>query len=491
MNFLKRALLAVSRRKGKSIIVLVLFFVIANMVLAGLAIQHATDYAGVLARQKLGAQLTLSYDRSAAMEKGRASGEERPKIQAEPVTESMAETIASQKNIVDFNCIVNTSGTADGFIAVVTESDTSDSRTDSNANNAGQMRGGLNDNANFVMPDVSVTGVSSSALADAFKNGAKIFSGRQINSQDANQKAALIEKNLAEQNNLEVGSKIKIKATRSDTSVEYSVVGIYEASTASLSQGGGMRNFSFTEPYNQIFVDYQSAIPLKASSSDNGMSAEGIDSVVFFVDDPENIDQVKADAEKMNIDWSKFVLDDNDTAYEQMMAPIETVASFSKVAVYIVAIAGALILALLLMLSIKERMYETGVLLAMGEGKLKIIGQYLVEVLIIALIAFSLAAFSGKFIARSAGEMLLAQEIQTSQTQSTDSMRPGGMGGMKSNRMNGRQNYQPIDSIDIQITGSEVGEMASAGLIIIILGTLLPAIMVMRYKPKTILTNAS
>ncbi len=488
MNFLKRALLAVSRRKGKSLIILVLFFAIANMVLAGLAIQHATDSASVLARQKLGAQLTLSYDRSTAMQKARASGEERPKIQTEPVTEAMAETIASQKNIVDFNYIVNANGTADGFTAVVTESET---QTDSNTNDAGQMRGGVSSDTNFVLPDVSVTGISSSALTDSFKNGAKIISGRQINSQDADQKVALVEKNLAEQNSLKVGSKIKIKATQSDTIVEYSIVGIYEASTTSTSQGSGMRNISFTEPYNQIFVDYQSAIPLKSTSSDSSMSSAGIDSVVFMVDDPKNIDQVKTDAKAMNIDWTKFTLDANDTAYEQMMQPIETVASFSKMVVYIVAIAGALILALLLMLSIKERMYETGVLLSMGEGKLKIIGQYLVEVMIIALIAFSLAAFSGQYIAQSAGNILLDREVHTASTQSTDNVRPGGMGGMNANRMNGRQNYQAIDSIDVQITGSELGQMASAGLLIILLGTILPATTVMRYKPKTILTKAS
>ncbi len=489
MNFLKRALLAVSRRKGKSLIILVLFFAIANMVLAGLAIQHATNSASVLARQKLGGQLTLSYDRSTAMQKARASGEERPKIQTEPVTEAMAEAIAQQKNIADFNYIVNANGTADGFTAVVTDSGT---ETESDTNDR-QMRGGFGADANFVLPDVSVTGVSSSALTDTFSNGAKIIFGRQINSQDANQKVALIEKNLAEQNGLKVGSKIKVKATRSDTSVEYSIVGIYEASTTTTSsQGSGRGNMSFTEPYNQIFVDYQSAIPLKSASSESGMSSGGIDSVVFFVDDPKNIDQVKTDAQAMNIDWSKFSLDANDIAYKQMMRPIETVASFSKMVVYIVAIAGALILALLLMLSIKERMYETGVLLSMGEGKLKIIGQYLAEVLIIALIAFGLAACSGKYIAQSASDMLIDREIQTAQTQSNDNLRPGGMGGAGFNRMPGRQqNYQPIDAINVQITGSELGQMASAGLIIILLGTIFPATTIMRYKPKTILTKSS
>jgi putative ABC transport system permease protein len=193
----------------------------------------------------------------------------------------------------------------------------------------------------------------------------------------------------------------------------------------------------------------------------------------------------------LNIDWTKFTLDANDTAYKQMMAPIETVASFSKIVVYVVALAGALILALLLMLSIKERMYETGVLLSMGEGKLKIIGQYVLEVLMVAILAFGLSCFSGKYIAQSAGNMLIQREIQTEQQSVqnqgfNNNIRTGGMGF---NRMQGRPTYQPIDSINVQITPQEVGQATGAGILILILGTILPAASIMRFKPKAILTN--
>lgn len=41
MNFLKRALLAVARRKSKSVIMFIIFAVIANLVLAGVAIARA------------------------------------------------------------------------------------------------------------------------------------------------------------------------------------------------------------------------------------------------------------------------------------------------------------------------------------------------------------------------------------------------------------------------------------------------------------------
>lgn len=507
MNFLKRALIAVTRRKGKSFIMFIIFAAIANMVLAGLAIQHATESASVLARQKLGGQLTLRFNTENAMEKARAEGGgQRIRVKPEPITEDMVKMVADQKNIVDYNYIVNANGLAQEFEPVVTEDDHQQDSENNTMNRSGGFGGGIviggGFGGNFVMPDVTVTGVSSSDMVDVFKNGdAKMISGRAITTSDANKKVALIEKNLAEQNELKVGDKIKVEATRADDTVEYSIVGIYESTGSSSSTGQGFANMSFTEPYNRIFVDYKSALPLKSVTTDSGTEAGGIDQAVFYVDDPKNIEQVEADAKAMNIDWTQYTLDANEAAYQQMIGPIENVASFSMTVVYIVAIAGAVILALILILSIKERMYETGVLLSMGEGKMKVVAQYVAEVLIIAIVAFTLSAFTGQVIAQGVGDTLLQREVAVSQEQGNTSgfqgnregpgggmvRMPGGLFGGRSAQVQ----VEAIDSIDVTITPEEVEKMVGAGLLIIIAGTILPAASVMRFKPKTILTKAS
>ncbi len=490
MNFFKRAIFAVTRKKGRSLIMFVIFASIANMVLAGLAIQHATDYASVLARQKLGSQLTLMFDRQAAMQKARESGEQRPRIQSEPITEEMAKTVSGISHITGYNFVVNANGVADGFEPVETSQD------NQQQNFAGsdrmQRSGGPSQDASFVMPDVSVTGVLSSSLVNAFSKGeAKIIDGRAITAEDAGKKVVLIEKNLAEQNSLKVGSKIKVKATRTDDTVEFTIAGIYETTnTDSSSLNQNMGDFSFTDSYNRIYADYTSAVALKAEKTDSGITQGGIDQAVFFVDDPQNVEKVKDEAKALNIDWTKYTLDANESAYKQMIEPIENVASFSMMVVYIVAIAGALILALVLMLSVKERMYETGVLLSMGEGKLKIIGQYVAEALLIAVLAFGLSAVSGKYIAQGVGNMLLEREIKVEQQAAKNYGDGRGFGQFQGGRSE-KQNYKAIDSLKIDISASEVGKMSAAGVIILLAGTILPATTIMRYKPKAILTKGT
>ncbi|MHB1420937.1 MAG: ABC transporter permease [Bacillota bacterium] len=511
MSFLKRAMLAVTRRKGRTVIMLVIFAAIASMVLTGLAIQHATQYASVLARQKLGGQLTLSFDMQGAFQKARAaeSGDQtqtqgqRFRIQAQPITEDMVKTIAAQKNIIGYNEIVNTFALADGFEPVVTEADSTAQQEGDVNPGGGQGRFGMPGQEQGQIPDVTVVGVNTTEVMDTFTNNeSKIVDGRHITPGDSGKNVALIEKNLADQNKLKVGDQITVKAARSEETAKLTIIGIYEAGTTdSSSPGGRMMNFPFTDPYNRIYVDYKSAIPLKTVLTDTGaLETGGIDSAVFYVDDPQNIDQVKADAKLMKIDWESFTLDANDLAYKQMMGPIDNVASFSKTMVYLVSLAGIVIIALLLMLSVKDRMYETGVLLSMGESKGKVVAQYVAEVLVIAVIAFGLSVFGGRFIAQGVGSALLQREITVQQQQGNTEADQGMRGGF-SQRFAGQygrifgqrtaENIQPVDNIDIRITTTEVEQMSLAGLIIVILGTILPAATVMMYKPKTILTNAT
>lgn len=85
---------------------------------------------------------------------------------------------------------------------------------------------------------------------------------------------------------------------------------------------------------------------------------------------------IKESQNNKNINFDQFKLDAGDRAYESMMGPIENVASFSKITLIIVTIFGVAILTLITMLSIKDRMHEIEILMALGEKKFKIIGNY-------------------------------------------------------------------------------------------------------------------
>ncbi|MBQ1512140.1 MAG: ABC transporter permease, partial [Erysipelotrichaceae bacterium] len=62
MNFFQRAIKNITRRKTKSILLLITFFVIGNFVIIGLGVSQASQSAKILTRQKMRAVVTYSTD---------------------------------------------------------------------------------------------------------------------------------------------------------------------------------------------------------------------------------------------------------------------------------------------------------------------------------------------------------------------------------------------------------------------------------------------
>jgi putative ABC transport system permease protein len=166
----------------------------------------------------------------------------------------------------------------------------------------------------------------------------------------------------------------------------------------------------------------------------------------------------------------------------------------------VVLIAGGVVLALILTLWARDRMYETGVLLAIGESKAKVVMQYVSEVLIVAVLAFALSLASGELVAQKVGDRLLQQEIVAQQPAAAGlPFGAGGRIGMGGARggpgaLTGRvAEISPdvVDEIDVRVTPSAAGSMFGAGLLVVALSAAMPSLAVMRYKPKTILSKAN
>jgi putative ABC transport system permease protein len=202
----------------------------------------------------------------------------------------------------------------------------------------------------------------------------------------------------------------------------------------------------------------------------------------------------------MPVDWTKFTMSADDATYQALVKPIQQVAGFAMLVVYLVAIVGAVILALILLLNVRERMYETGVLLSMGEAKIKVLLQYVVEMIVIASVAFSISIVSGGYLAQQVGGYLVKSQITTNATVATqDQQQNGGFGsgGNRANALNRvrstggvNKTVTPISALDIKINIFEVGYLFLAGLLIILIATIIPAISIMRFNPKNILTRA-
>lgn len=432
MNFFKRAWLSMKARKGRSVLQLIIFTVVCVLILSGFTIQSAADKASELAREQLGGTVTLTVDREKQMQTMReeasssdsSSTESKPQFQSSPIDVSDANDLAKLNHVASYNYYSSTQALASGFDPIESSGDTSSSNNESSTTAETQGPGGGQGGPQMVDADLSISGLLDSATSTDFEAGtSELTSGVAITSADKDKNVAMVEENLAEENDWKVGDSFTVTSSDGNTKVTLKIVGIYKTTDSGSDMA---QNFSFLNPYNKVYVPYTVANTIKGSDYKNT-----VDSAVYTMDDAANISAFEKEAKKVDsIDWDTFKLDANDTLYQQMIGPINSVASFSKNVVYIVSIAGALILGLLVMMQVRDRKYEMGVLLAIGEKRGKLIAQFFVEILIVALVSFGLAAASSHYVAQLAGNQLLAQQNSSTNetTTSTENRGPGGGG---------------------------------------------------------------
>ncbi|MEH7061721.1 ABC transporter permease [Bacillus wiedmannii] len=471
MNFMKRAILSMKKRIGTSLILMAVFLIVTNLVLSGFTIQNASKKAADAARKKLGADVTLSLDFDKLGQQARETGEmpNPPKLKTKETDQ-----LANSKYVKDYNYIANTFGISDGLKLVgASEGEEGKGKVGMAAVRGGSSSGTEIDmNASFM-----IEGVRKTALQESFKNGkSKIIDGKPITEQMKDQNVALMEKRLAELNNLKVGDKVKVQSGDKKETLEIEIIGIYETN----EQAMGQQAPPIMDPANKLYMPHST---MKKLEVDQGISSV---QVVYFLNDPKYIDAFKKEAKKSNIDFNYYKLDAHDSLYKQMIGPIENISSTSQMIIYIVSIAGAIILGLIIMLSIKGRRKEMGILLSIGEKKWKLMAQFVVEVVCVAILAFGLSITTGAKVSQYIGDNLLSSEIATA-SEETDTTRNStvmmsGPGGTLQN-----QKEDPIDKIDVSVTGEDVGKMGGIGLAIAIIATLLPALSILRLNPKQIL----
>ncbi|MFB6588693.1 ABC transporter permease [Bacillus thuringiensis] len=471
MNFIKRAILSMKKRIGTSLILMAVFLIVTNLVLAGFTIQNASKKAADAARKKLGADVTLGLDFDKLGQQARETGEmpKPPKLNTKETDQ-----LAKSKYVKDYNYITHNFGIADGFKLVgVSEGE------EGKGKGSVAIAGGSGSGSEIDMnSSLMIEGVRKTLLHESFKNGkSKIIDGKPITEQMQDQNVALMEKRLAEQNNLKVGDKVKVQSGDKKETLEIEIIGIYETNEQPMGQNAP----PMMNPANKLYMPYST---LKKLETDEGMSSSI--QVVYLLNDPQYIDAFKKEAKKSDIDFKYFKLDAQDSLYKQMIGPIENIASTSQVIIYMVSIAGAIILGLIIMLSIKTRRKEMGILLSIGEKKWKLMAQFVVEVVCIAILAFGLSLTTGTKVSQFVGDNLLSSEIATASEEKDNpqngSVMVAGIGDTSQN-----QNEDPIDKIDVSVTGEDVGKMGGIGLTIAILATILPALSILRLNPKQIL----
>ena len=120
--------------------------------------------------------------------------------------------------------------------------------------------------------------------------------------------------------------------------------------------------------------------------------------------------------------------------------------------------------------------------------------QFIVELLIVAAIALIIGAVIGGFLAKPVGNMLLENEIETTQSEQQQISENFGKGG-KENRpemkFNSREQVETIDSIEAVVDFTVIIQLLGIGILLTLMSSLASMISIQRFSPLTILKERS
>ncbi|MGY3777637.1 ABC transporter permease [Isobaculum melis] len=487
MNFIKRGLLSVVRKKGKSIILFAVIFVLGNLIAGAISIQQATKSVENTIKTKLGSVATVEFDYESADKTGEFDFSNMTFLSVDQIKK-----IGEQPAVKYYDY----STTAYSSSKTVKRYEVEDAA----------IMGGMN--------QFQVKGIHYAPVLDFAEGKGKIVDGRIFNQEeiDKDQNVAIISDKLAEKNNLHVGDtmvfqtevyaaefsengQLEVTDTR-DFVLE--IVGIFEQTAAKKEDNKDNKKekdvqkmFMDTEYLNTIYTsagvvnaenDFSSEAFLKANPelSEKDVPNDPMYTPIYVLKSPEDIETFKTDIKDLMP--KNYIVKTTADEYDSIAAPIKSMSKLSSYVLIVSVIAAVLIIGLVVLLFLRDRKHELGIYLSLGERKGKVLGQVMLEVLIVSIVGITLSVFSGNYLARGVSDTLL--QSQTEETSTNEQM----FSSMGSYALQTDVTTEDVaEAYQVKLDSNYVLLFYGIGLGAIFLSTAIPLIYIVRLNPKKIM----
>ena len=361
MNLGIRAILYSARKWKKTLLVFFLLLAITTLVLSGLAIADAQEEQAEEVRGTTGASFTVERNLSTG---GWANDSDGTYSTQELITKDMIQKIASVEGITGYDA-------SNGGVPTL---------YDEEGNNLSLSPDGF---AYYAY------GAYNSEFNSLFVSGRfELVEGSHI-TEDVTD-GIILSRESVEKNGLKIGDKITgiINPEYNDPEVEMELIGVFDIVA--------------DRDYNQYaFCSNNVMEALAVNYSD-----DGIERAFFYVEDAAQLDNVIKNVQHIDsINWDNFIITANDEVYQNISSALSDTGTLITTLIVVITAVSMVLIILILSMSIRSRKRETGILLAVGIAKPAVILQYVLETLLIAVVAFPLAYLSSKQVAGTLGTL--------------------------------------------------------------------------------------
>lgn len=494
MNFIKRAWLSLTRKKGKVIILFSVVFILGNLIAGAISVNQATGKVEKNIKKQLGAKATLDLDPN-VYEEALANG---GKLEIEPLSEETIKKIGQSDQVKYYDYSKQIYG--GGKEVKPFEVPRHDESSIAMSNSLKGMEFGLK-------------GTQYAPVMDLKEGKSKLVEGRTFTEEEIEKgsRVGLISKKLAEENNLNVGDIFIFENNVFDVSqgtmpespvtsreVPIEIVGIFEPveaaekSESKDKQSDMVNSLMNTQLQNTLYVpngvvsqedQFQKEEQEKLDPNANVGKNQTVAS--YILKNPESVETFKEENAAFVPKGYKITADADQ--YHSIAAPIKSMSKLSQYVLFASIFAALLIISLVVLLFLRDRKHEFGVYLSLGEKRSHILGQVIIEVIAVAALAIAFSIFSGNYLAKGISHSMIQSQVQAEMEKENASANgPLVM-------INGKESQSSISSEDmmkeyvVSLSPLYIISFVMISLATILTATIVPIVYLLRLNPKTIL----
>ena len=288
-----------------------------------------------------------------------------------------------------------------------------------------------------------------------------IKEGKNIEENDKN--SIIVHEEFAKQNNLKLGDEVNlelldIEKSGKIKSHKFKIIGIFSGKKQETYTG---LSSDFSE--NMVFVDYSTSQEILNKSENNKIANK----ILMYSGSAESTDLALNKLKELKIDESKYFVEKDSNAFEESLESVSGIKHIIKIMTYSIMLGGMVVLLLILILWLRERIYEIGIFLSIGISKIQIIMQFIFELIFISIPSIISSLFLGN---------VLLKVIVDGFINSEDSMISGG---------------SLINNSSFEQNITTLGQSYLILISIIVLSVVFASSLILIKKPKEILSKIS
>lgn len=302
-------------------------------------------------------------------------------------------------------------------------------------------------------PPVTISGANNSSATAIYGGDSVSFTSGQAFDASKDENAAVVGKSIAEKNSLSVGSVFTAYNT------EIKVVGIYDT--------------------GNTFANNGVIVPLSTLQRLSGQSG-AITSATITVNSVDNIDGTVTAIKTALGDKADVV--SNQASAKTAVEPLESVKTISTYSLFGALGAGAVIILLTMMMIVRERRREIGVMKAIGSSNAKTMVQFVSEAVTLTFLGLMVGLVIGMFASQPITKVLVNNSSSNTATaQRGPGFGMGRPGSATNSALRSVQNVQASVGLDTIAYGIGIA------FLIAVIGSALPALAISKVRPAEVM----